>query len=237
MIRMIIEGEKGKAEHIFWTTMLMATSHSFKIYIAEGAGDGLTATKSALEETHSGDIVILGLDMYTWSTYKTCEKLLRKESVQIRYTLVKLGSRSFETIFVSYTELPKLVKVSHSVLLVVLNEVAAFLHKKRRFHSKLTEFRSIILADTGIRADISTEERFLAWLLAQITQKSFAMRIRKKSQIGNCWLLPCCTAHANTRRGCTYHGMMLKPYRDKMLDLEEKSVLRFNTHTLTEMGL
>ena len=81
MIRLIIEGEVGKSEYSFWDTLLKSMPNNFVIYSAYGNGQGEAITRQVLGVAQKGEIIILGLDRYTWSTYKTCEKLIRRNSL------------------------------------------------------------------------------------------------------------------------------------------------------------
>ena len=233
MIRLIIEGETGKSEYSFWDTLLKSTPHSFVIYSAYGNGQGEATTRNVLGVAQKGEIIIFGLDKYTWSTYKTCEKLLRRESQAKGFTVMKLGASSFEGIFVSHSSLPSLVKTSPQAIIDVFNNVAESLRNKRSFTSKLNDYKTI-LAGVGLNPKADTQEQFVAWILNQMTRTPKGRNINK-SEIGNCWLTDCCNAHPNTKGSCPLSEMMYMTYWTKMLDLEASSLMHFNTHTLAHL--
>ena len=233
MIRLIIEGEAGKSEHSFWDTLLKSTPHSFVIYSAYGNGQGEATTRKALGMAQKGDIIILGLDKYTWSTYKTCEKLLRRESQSKGFTLMKLGARSFEGVFVSYSVLPSLVNTRYQEVISVFNDVAVYLRNKRNFTNKLNDYKTT-LAGAGFNPKAQTQEQFVAWILNQTTRTPKGRNINK-SEIGSCWLTNCCNAHPNTKRACPLKSTQYMTYWAKMLDLEANSLMHFNTHTLAQL--
>ena len=232
MIRLIIEGESGKSEYVFWYTLLKSlTSNLFEIYSTFGNKGAENVVRHICTIAKKDDIVILGLDKYTWSTYKTCVNLLQRESNIVGFTLMKLGAGSFEGMILSYTELSNMIRIKISQLSPILNEVADLLNNKRSIRNKLGEYETT-LKSVGITPDTNTQERFISWLLAQVTRHPRAMRV-DKGEIGQCWLSSCCDASFKIKVACVNQGERYIPYLVKMFDLESKSLMNSNTHNLT----
>lgn len=231
MIRLIIEGEKGKAEDTFWHTLLTSlTTNPFKIYTTHGNKSAEAVVRMICNEAQRSDIVILGLDKYTWATYKTCEKLLQLKAHEVGFDLMQLAASSFEGIFISYIYLPDLIRVKVKELLPILSEVSQLLNTKRSISGKLALYDAS-LKKAGLSPDVRTQERFVSWLLTQVTQQPRARRITK-SEIGDCWLISCCDAHYNNRAACVDIGSLSKSYPDKMRHLEANSIMKSNTYPL-----
>ena len=233
IIRLIIEGETDKAEYIFWRTLLDELPHGFKIYSAFGDGKGIEVTKTVMGEVQTGDIIILGLDRYTWATYKACEKLLRMEANRKNFDLMKLGAGSFEGMFVSYKPLLSMVRSVPQLMQTIFNDVSDYLWNKRSFSSQLAGYRAK-LAAVGITTKADTQEQFLTWLLGQVTRNPRARYITK-SGIGKCWLISCCDAQPNTKAACLHRGTTVLSYWDKICDLEAQSLMKYNTHKLNDL--
>jgi len=236
MIRLLIEGEAGKAEHTFWKTLLDATLNTYEIYTTHGTGGAEAATRQLSNDSAIGDIAIVALDRYTWATYRRCVSILAYAARQRNFTLYRVSAQSFESIFVSYTRLPSLVMIKSQIMRAVLNEVAGHINAKMNFANKLGGY-AVKMRTLGLTADVGTQERFVAWLLNQVTLKPASFHI-SKSKISQCWLIPCCTAHTNTQHACPswrnapQAAKPNKSFWEKMLDLEAQSVLRLSSHSI-----
>jgi hypothetical protein len=237
---LIIEGEPNNAEDKFWKKLFSKTPHRSKIYFSYGNYGSELVTRKLKSEAKQGDIVILGLDKYTLSTYRTCADILQHASRQKGFTLMRLGMPSFESIFLSYTGLPSLIRIKNQALNQPFTEVADCLRKKKNFSGKLNGYE-IKLRAAGLNADIKTQERFVAWLLNQVTLTPKGIHITK-ADIGDCWLISCCVAHNNTKNACPYWKNSCSQgsepnitYWDKICDLEAKSVLYYSSHKFNDL--
>jgi hypothetical protein len=233
MIRIIIEGKKDKAEYTFWNRVLKYASRPYKIYCTNGNSNWSFHTLAVIQEACKGDLVILGLDQYTWDSYRNCERKLRRAATTQQFTLVKLGAKSFEGMFVSYTELLSTVNCKKQIIRDILMETADSLRAKRSISSKLYDFHKRLSA-AKINPDIHNEERFISWLLNQVTLTPRARNI-SKDKIGHCWTVSCCNEHPNTKRVCPYKGLIHKALVDKLAELEYNSTLKYGTHTFRQI--
>jgi hypothetical protein len=235
MIRMIVEGEKGKSEDIFWSNLFSKTRHYYKLYFSGGAKSAEYETRQLCKDLQSGDIVILGLDKYTWREYNKCYKLLQQKRTKQAFALVAFTARSFEGMFLSYMRLPALVRLGNRALQQPFLDVAASLRKRERLGHKLKLYASHI-QQYGLTPDIKTEERFVAWLLGQVTHSPTGIRV-EKGFIGNCWLIDCCVAQVNTKNACPQKGTVQRPFWNKIQDMESLSVMVHDAQKLTKVLL
>jgi hypothetical protein len=230
---MIVESEAEKAEDIFWSNLFGRTAHKYKLYFSGGATSAEAETRHLCKDIRTGDIVILGLDKYTWSDYNKCYRLLQEKRKRLVFTLVVLATRSFEGMFLSYARLPSFARFTNQELKTVLLEAAALLRKRERLYPKMKDYDRKLRA-VKLTPNTKTEEQFVYWLLQQVTLKPQSIQIAKGA-IGGCWLIGCCDAHINTKNACPLRGNLVLSFKDKIHDMEANSIMVYNGHKLSSL--
>ena len=180
MIRMIVEGSSGKSEDVFWSNFFMMLGKNFKLYFCEGNRNAKIVARVLCSDIMVGDRVLCGLDRYTWESYNVVmEMLLRKQNSAKNFDVLWLESRSFEGIFLSYKNLSSFVRLGNRAIESVLVGVSDYLRRDLSLVTKLKIYFDYFKSN-GLIADIRTEEKFVSWLLAQVTHSPKDIRVDKK---------------------------------------------------------
>lgn len=204
------------------------------IHSTSGASNAERITNEVANVASASDLIILGLDKYTWSYYRNCDRDLKELSRERNFKYMTLGSKSFEGMILSYTKILKVVKLYPQGLEPLVLDVINRLNNKRSLHRRLGHYESELKRIINQDANVRNEENFVSWLLSCVTKKPNARSIKKDS-IGNCWLIDCCSAHANTKAACPSKGSWRGDYLNKIFHIESNSLMTSNSMRLSEL--
>ena len=116
MIRMILEGEKGKSEDVFWSSIFTGFDKDFLLYFCRGNKNIYNEVKAACVDFRKEDMVLYAVDEYNFDYYNAGIELLLTEQKKIGFRLAMMEYSSFEGIFVSYSRLLNFVRVGNKGL-------------------------------------------------------------------------------------------------------------------------
>ena len=233
LIRCVLEGREGNIEGLFWSNFFSKCGKGFLLYFCTGNKNVAKVVDDVCSDLCELDTVVYAVDKYTRESYLAGLNILLDEKDTKDFFLLTLESRSFEEIFLSYFGLHKFIRIGNKGLVEVFSGVQELLRDRVRLDSRMSGYEKY-LSEYGLKADIKTEERFVSWLLAQVTHEPRDIRIDKR-RLGSCWLIGCCEAEENIRRACPQGEGLSCSFLEKFKDIEMNSVLAIGGVSLLDI--
>ncbi|MGN0483134.1 MAG: hypothetical protein ACI4HI_06260 [Lachnospiraceae bacterium] len=230
MFYFLCEGAQGKAECQFVSNVIQEfhIPKPFTLIAADGKNNIEKEFLRLKNQFQKGDIFILFFDSIETIGRKTVADLLwdmeqqcEKAGVSFRYTKYYC----FEELFLSYTNIPRMLHVNEAVKEELQNVQKKLLSKVNYFRGDISFWETYFEHRSGV---LRTRESLSAGICNDLFRKINGKFYLQKSKIGSCWIADCESSdlHENVCKNCKY-PMKDHQFKDKLLDLDCNSVSIF----------